>query len=70
MPPHDEYVTMTEARDILDVSRFKLWQLVKEGKLETFRSELDRREKLIRRADLEALRQPRAWDDQQEKAAA
>ncbi len=29
----DEYVTMTEAQAILSVSRFKIWQLVKEGKL-------------------------------------
>ena len=57
--PEDEYVTMTEAQEILGVSRFKIWQLVKDGRLPTFQSELDRRQKLIRRSDLDALREPR-----------
>lgn len=52
----DEYVTMTEAQELLGVSRFKIWQLVKEGKLPAYQSELDRRQKLIRRSDIEALR--------------
>ena len=69
----DEYVTMAEAQEILGVSRFKIWQLVKEGKLQTFRSDLDRREKLIRRSDLDAVRRPRAEitpEEDQGKAAA
>ena len=65
----DEYVTMTEAQEILGVSRFKIWQLVKEGRLQTFRSELDRRQKLIRRADLEALRRPRPTPEEGKAAA-
>ena len=68
-----EFVTMTEAQEILGVSRFKIWQLVKEGTLPTFRSDLDRREKLIRRSELDALRRPRsadAADDLMGKAAA
>ncbi len=70
MPPEtDEFVTMTAAQEILGVSRFKIWQLVKEGKLETFRSELDRREKLIRRSDLDALRRPQSVDEQGKAAA-
>jgi excisionase family DNA binding protein len=65
MPPlADEYVTMTEAQEILGVSRFKIWQLVKDGRLPTFQSELDRRQKLIRRADLDALRKPRRLEAQ------
>jgi len=62
--PTNDYVTMTEAQGILGVSRFKVWQLVKEGRLKTFRSELDRREKLIRRADLDALREPQPRDNE------
>lgn len=68
-----EFVTMTEAQVILGVSRFKIWQLVKEGALQTFRSDLDRREKLIRRADLDQIRRPRAigdFESEQGKAAA
>lgn len=52
----EDFVTMTEAQEILGVSRFKIWQLVRDGKLEAFQSELDRRQKLIRRQDLDALR--------------
>ena len=54
-----EFVTMTEAQELLGVSRFKIWQLVRNGEIETFESQLDRRQKLIRRADLDALRNPR-----------
>jgi excisionase family DNA binding protein len=59
----EDFVTMTEAQELLGVSRFKIWKLVKEGTLPTFRSDLDRREKLVRRSDLEALRRPRAEPD-------
>jgi excisionase family DNA binding protein len=52
----DDYVTMTEAQEMLGVSRFKIWQLVKEGKLQAYQSELDRRQKLIRRQDVVAIR--------------
>jgi len=55
----DELVTLGEAQTRLGVSRFKMTQLVKEGKLEVFRSELDRREKLVRVSDLEQLTQAR-----------
>ena len=55
----DEYVTMTEAQEILGVSRFKMWQLVRDGEVATYQSTLDRRQKLIRRSDLDALRQIR-----------
>ncbi len=72
-PDADAYVTMTEAQEILGVSRFKIWQLVKEGTLPTFRSDRDRREKLIRRSDLDAVDRPRAiesFEEEQGKAAA
>ena len=69
VPNIGDYVTMTEAQEILGVSRFKIWQLVKQGTLETFRSELDRREKLIRRSDLEALRRPLPMAEEGKAAA-
>jgi hypothetical protein len=55
---NDEYVTLGEATEILGVSRFKTWQLVREGVLPTFVSPLDRRQKLVRREDLGQLRHP------------
>lgn len=62
---------MHEAQDILGVSKFTMWRLVKDGKLTAYQSEVDRREKLIRRADLAALRQPKPMPAQiMEKAIA
>ena len=54
----DEFVTMREAQQILGVSKFKMWQLVRDGELTAYQSPVDRRQKLIRRSDLEALRRP------------
>jgi excisionase family DNA binding protein len=54
-----EFVTMKEAQEILGVSNFTIWQMVKDGRLPTFRSEVDRRKKLIRRSDLDAIQAPK-----------
>ena len=54
----DEFVTMGEAQAILGVSKFKMWQLVRDGQLTAYQAPLDRRQKLIRREDLEALCRP------------
>ena len=72
----DEYVTMREAQEILGVSNFTIWQMVKDGRLTTFRSDVDRRKKLVRRSDLTALLAPKSIavneqaGDEMEKAAA
>jgi excisionase family DNA binding protein len=47
---------MKEAAHILGVSNAKIWRLVKAGELSAYQNPLDRREKLIRREDLERLR--------------
>lgn len=67
--PH-EFITLGEAQQRLGVSRFKVRQLVKEGKLPVFQSERDRREKLVRVRDVDAVAQPRAITEQKEEAAA
>ena len=54
-----EYVTMREAQEILGVSNFTIWQMVRDGRLPAYRSETDRRKKLVRRADIDALRAPK-----------
>ncbi len=36
-----------------------VYKLIREGKLPTFRSEVNRAVRLVRRADLDRLRQPR-----------
>jgi predicted DNA-binding transcriptional regulator AlpA len=47
---------MREAAAMLGVSHAKMWQLVKDGVLLAETNPLDRREKLIRLADVEHLR--------------
>lgn len=54
-----EYITMKEAREYLGISRTKLWQLVKEGTISTFSDKLDKRRRLVIKADLASLRVPK-----------
>jgi len=66
----DDFVTMQQAADLMGVSRWTLWRLVKEGRLPSYQSELNRRVKLVRRADLAALMTPKRIDANEGKAAA
>jgi excisionase family DNA binding protein len=66
----DDFVTIQRAAQVMGVSRWTVWRLVKDGKLPIYHSEIDRRVKLVRRADLAALMQPRPVGSREEKAAA
>lgn len=48
-------MTLTEARELLGISKTKIIQLVRDGKLTTEPNALDKRSKLVRRVDVEAL---------------
>jgi hypothetical protein len=50
-----ELITLTAARNILGVSRTKIWRLVREGTLIVYSNPLDKREKLVKRSQVEAL---------------
>lgn len=52
------FVTMKEAQEILGVSNYTIWQMVKTGRLTAYRSQVDRRRKMIPREDVERLKQP------------
>lgn len=52
----DELMTMQEAAESLGVSRFKMGRLVRDGLIQAYVSPLDRRQKLVRRRDVDALR--------------
>ncbi|MGI8967717.1 MAG: helix-turn-helix domain-containing protein [Chloroflexota bacterium] len=52
-----ETVTMREAARRLGVSNTKIWRLVKEGALSAQKNPLDGRERLVRLADLERLKE-------------
>ncbi len=53
----DEFVDTYQAAEELGMSRATLWRLLRERDIERFRVPGDRRA-LIRRSDLESLRQP------------
>lgn len=55
----DEFITLQEAEAILGVSRFTIWRLIKDGELTAYQAPADRRRKLVRREDVEALATPR-----------
>lgn len=55
---HEEFLNLKEARQLLGVSRTKLWTLIKEGRLPIYQHPLDKRVRLVRRRDLENLRRP------------
>ncbi|HEV2461954.1 MAG TPA: helix-turn-helix domain-containing protein [Ktedonobacterales bacterium] len=56
MAESDEYMTVAEARDALGVSKRKIAQLIDEGVLPAEPNTLDKRSKVVKRADVEALK--------------
>ena len=55
----DEFLTFSEAAGYLGVSRVTLWRRVRDGSLPTHQTSSSKREKLVKRKDLDALRRPR-----------
>jgi excisionase family DNA binding protein len=55
MSDEPEYLTLQEAAEVLGVSRWRMWMLVKNGELEAITSPLDRRVKLVRQEDIDRL---------------
>jgi excisionase family DNA binding protein len=53
-----DYLTVQEAAEVLGVTRFTVSRLVREGVLASYVSPLNRRQKLVKRDDIEALREP------------
>lgn len=51
-----ELIPVAEAQKLLGVSHTKIWQLLKDGTLKAYKSPLNKRVKLVKRADIERLR--------------
>jgi excisionase family DNA binding protein len=66
----DDFVSMQQAADLMGVSYWTVYRLVKAGKLPTYRSPLNRRVKLVKRSDLAALMTPTPIEPEEGKAAA
>lgn len=56
----NDLISVSEARKILGVSRFKIAELIKRELLRSYENPLNRRVKLISRAELLALKPDRA----------
>jgi excisionase family DNA binding protein len=66
----DEFMTLKEAAEALGVSRATLWRRIQNGELVSYQSQQDRRQRLVRREEIEALLRPVEIDPGKELAAA
>lgn len=55
----EEYLNVRAAARYLGVSPTTLYKLINAGRLPSFQSEVNKRERLVRRADLDRLNTPR-----------
>ena len=55
-----DLVNVAEAQRILGVSHFKMSQLIKDGMLNHYPNPIDRRQKLLSKAEVESLKPKRA----------
>lgn len=55
-----DLIRASDARKLLDISPFKMAQLLREGVVRQYSDPLDKRVKLVSRAEVLALRAPRA----------
>ncbi len=51
-------MTLNEAAEALSVSRATLWRRIQAGDIVAFQSQQDRRQKLVKRKDIEELLRP------------
>ena len=58
----DQFITLQEAEQLLEVSRYTIWRLIRDGELPAYQAPADRRRKLVRRQDVEALMRPKELD--------
>lgn len=58
-PADEEYVTIQQAAELLGVSRFRMARVIKDQQVPVFERALDKRVKWVRRADVQALLEPR-----------
>lgn len=59
MAMEKEYLTLNEAAEYAGISRATLWRRMRAGELQTYQAAQDRRIRLVKRAEVDALMQPR-----------
>ena len=53
-----DFVTVQEAARMLGMARMTFWRRLREGAMPVYRSERDRRVRLVKRADVERMLEP------------
>jgi excisionase family DNA binding protein len=66
----DKYLTLQQAAELLGVARSTLWRRIRDGELLAYRSGVDRRTRLVKRTDVEALMRPEPIGEEHEGKAA
>lgn len=54
-----EYLTLSEAAEYLGTSRVTVWRRIRDGQLPAYQSASSKRMKLLKRRDLDRLRNPK-----------
>ena len=62
-----DLVPMSEAQERFGLSKMAIWRLVNSGRVTVYRTEADRRRKLVSLAAVEAAIRPRPADPKKEK---
>ena len=65
----NEYLTLNEAAEELGVSRVTLWRRAQKGQVDLYQSEQDQRIRLVKRSDIERMKQPVKIDPSKKAAA-
>lgn len=65
----DEYLTLNEAAEELGISRVTLWRRSQKGQVDLYQSEQDQRIRLVKRSDIERMKQPVKIDPAKKAAA-
>lgn len=58
MSSEKRYYTVEEAAEYLEVSRIKIYRLIKESELHPTQNKLDKRQRLISKEELDRLKNP------------
>lgn len=64
-----EFLTLNQAAEELGVNRVTLWRRVQKGQIRLYQSDQDQRVRLVKREDIERMKQPVMVDPAKKEAA-
>ena len=65
----DVFITTRKAQELLGISKGKMTDMIERGEIKTYPDPLDKRVKLIKKADVEAILQARGRVEEEVRAA-